>query len=75
MIKRCNGIPDCSDGSDEQNCNPSCSQYMDFVCKDKRRCLHSFMVCDGAPQCEDGSDEDPNYAHCCRFTFSNTVPY
>ncbi|XP_067826959.1 sortilin-related receptor isoform X2 [Heptranchias perlo] len=64
MTKRCNGVPDCADKSDEQNCNPLCSQYMDFVCKNRRRCLHRFMVCDGTPQCEDGSDEDPNYAHC-----------
>ncbi|XP_051788146.1 sortilin-related receptor isoform X1 [Erpetoichthys calabaricus] len=62
--KHCNGIEDCHGGEDELNCDPLCTRYMDFVCKNRRRCLFQSMVCDGVKHCEDGSDEDPNFAGC-----------
>ncbi|KAG2470136.1 SORL protein, partial [Polypterus senegalus] len=62
----CDGDDDCQDGSDEdaKQCDPLCTRYMDFVCKNRRRCLFQSMVCDGVKHCEDGSDEDPNFAGC-----------
>ncbi|XP_078282958.1 sortilin-related receptor isoform X2 [Rhinoraja longicauda] len=64
MTERCNGVTDCPDGLDEQNCNPLCSRYFEFACKNGRQCLPKEMVCDGTQQCDDASDEDPNYASC-----------
>ncbi|XP_051889300.1 sortilin-related receptor-like [Pristis pectinata] len=73
MTGRCNGVPDCSDESDEQNCNPLCSRYFEFACENGRQCLQKMMICDGIRQCDDGSDEDPNYAHCTQTEeFSRT---
>ncbi|NWH80072.1 SORL protein, partial [Piaya cayana] len=62
--KHCDGINDCTDASDEQHCEPLCTRYMDFVCKNRQQCLFHSMVCDGIIQCRDGSDEDANYAGC-----------
>ncbi|XP_068110700.1 sortilin-related receptor [Hyperolius riggenbachi] len=64
--KHCDGLKDCPEGEDEQNCEPLCTRYMDFVCKNRLQCLFHAMVCDGVAQCHDGSDEDPVYAGCSR---------
>ncbi|XP_041425155.1 sortilin-related receptor isoform X2 [Xenopus laevis] len=62
--KHCDGVKDCPDGADEQQCEPLCTRYMDFVCKNRQQCLFHSMVCDGVVQCRDSSDEDPQYAGC-----------
>ncbi|KAL8173660.1 UNVERIFIED_CONTAM: Sortilin- receptor, partial [Gekko kuhli] len=64
--KLCNGVRDCADGSDEQHCEPLCTRYMDFVCKNRKQCLLRSMVCDGTRHCQDGSDEDSAYAGCAQ---------
>ncbi|XP_016532550.1 low-density lipoprotein receptor-related protein 2 isoform X4 [Poecilia formosa] len=68
----CDGIKDCPDGFDEQNCVKRCLLRSDFHCKDHRSCVPKSSVCDGHPHCLDGSDEAdcPNVAHNglkCRF--------
>ncbi|KAL3861153.1 hypothetical protein ACJMK2_007220 [Sinanodonta woodiana] len=50
---KCDGTPQCEDGSDEQNC--ACAQGF-FRCNDGN-CVPDRLRCDGIPQCKDGSDE------------------
>ncbi|KAK0145654.1 Sortilin-related receptor [Merluccius polli] len=66
----CNGVQDCPSGADEHNCDPLCTRYMEFVCKNRAQCLFQSLVCDGTKHCEDGSDEDPAYAGCAMPTDS-----
>ncbi|XP_036379298.1 sortilin-related receptor-like [Megalops cyprinoides] len=60
----CNGVEDCPGGADEQHCDPLCTRYMEFVCRNRAQCLFQSLVCDGVRHCADGSDEDANYAGC-----------
>uniref|UniRef100_A0A4W4GF62 Sortilin-related receptor n=1 Tax=Electrophorus electricus TaxID=8005 RepID=A0A4W4GF62_ELEEL len=60
----CNGVEDCPGGADEQHCDPLCTRYMEFVCKNRAQCLFQSLVCDGTRHCADGSDEDAAYAGC-----------
>ncbi|XP_036392634.1 sortilin-related receptor-like isoform X1 [Megalops cyprinoides] len=69
----CNGVKDCPGGTDEQHCDPLCTRYMEFVCRNRVQCLFQSLVCDGVRHCEDGSDEDPAYAACpTRAEFEKT---
>uniref|UniRef100_A0AAR2KSS9 Fibronectin type-III domain-containing protein n=1 Tax=Pygocentrus nattereri TaxID=42514 RepID=A0AAR2KSS9_PYGNA len=60
----CNGREDCPGGTDEQHCDPLCTRYMEFVCRNRAQCLFQSLVCDGTKHCADGSDEDAAYAGC-----------
>ncbi|KAH9644190.1 hypothetical protein HF086_008679, partial [Spodoptera exigua] len=51
----CNGIRDCSDGSDEDNCY-HCDRPDDFRC-DNDECIQYSLRCNGIAECLDGSDE------------------
>ena len=53
---RCDGIKDCIDGSDEQNCTLECNTNQ-FQCKTDESCLPLTKQCDGTADCSDGSDE------------------
>lgn len=49
---QCDGIQDCKDGKDEENC-PNLEYYF---CNDKQQILTKF-VCDRIKNCENGEDE------------------
>lgn len=61
----CNGVDDCSDGSDEANCTRSGCAPDEFRCERDNRCIPSWQRCDRTRQCSDGSDEVE-----CRKCFS-----
>ncbi|ESO11637.1 hypothetical protein HELRODRAFT_71562, partial [Helobdella robusta] len=54
--KVCNGVRDCSDGSDENNCTYACTKY-DFTCSSDKSCIPLSWRCDGVKDCRDNSDE------------------
>eukprot|EP01083_Nonionella_stella_P148754 471458_1 len=55
---RCDGVNDCVDGQDEENCDQYC-EYLDwFFCGGTdTNCIHPEFLCDDEVQCKDGSDE------------------
>lgn len=54
----CDGIPDCSDGSDEpETCHKRGCYESQFEC-DNRQCIPVVWVCNGRDDCHDGSDEN-----------------
>ncbi|XP_056636916.1 low-density lipoprotein receptor-related protein 1 isoform X1 [Diorhabda sublineata] len=59
----CNGVADCSDQSDEDNCQQHCHSDQ-FQCTNNE-CIPKSWQCDGNPDCNDQSDESE---HCQTIT-------
>ncbi|KAJ8950523.1 hypothetical protein NQ318_015267 [Aromia moschata] len=55
--KVCDGAYDCSDGSDENRCNPNGCEPNEFQCANKK-CVLKTWRCDSDDDCGDGSDEE-----------------
>ncbi|XP_048508165.1 basement membrane-specific heparan sulfate proteoglycan core protein isoform X9 [Athalia rosae] len=56
VVQKCDGIQDCDDGSDEENCPPQVCEPDEFPC-DVSRCINNNQKCNFIPDCTDGSDE------------------
>ncbi|CAG0902621.1 unnamed protein product [Darwinula stevensoni] len=54
---RCNGVPDCKDGFDEQNCTEYCRSIGAFGCETKGGCVSLDKRCNSVFDCPDMSDE------------------
>ncbi|XP_018799861.1 PREDICTED: basement membrane-specific heparan sulfate proteoglycan core protein isoform X10 [Bactrocera latifrons] len=56
--RRCDRVPDCPDGDDEDaSCLISCRED-EYLCKDGMRCISNSKVCDRVTDCIDADDED-----------------
>ncbi|EGT51790.1 hypothetical protein CAEBREN_04069 [Caenorhabditis brenneri] len=83
--RRCDGIKDCEDGSDEENCKECQSVFSCLAVpgeedskkkKSKKtkvqptlRCLTAEKLCDGVEECPDGSDEAVCTSTCSKDQF------
>jgi hypothetical protein len=57
LSRQCDGNRDCSDNSDEVNCNVTACGYNQFRCHSDGHCIYNTWECDGDFDCNDHSDE------------------
>ncbi|XP_052231202.1 uncharacterized protein LOC127844782 [Dreissena polymorpha] len=56
ILRLCDGVMDCNDGSDERGCD--CTGDLVSCSKFYSQCIPASQVCNGFASCNDGSDED-----------------
>lgn len=53
----CDGVPDCTDGSDEEKTSDGpCPKRCELMC-DGSRCIEKHQICDAVADCDDEQDE------------------
>ncbi|XP_077864941.1 uncharacterized protein LOC144350705 [Saccoglossus kowalevskii] len=57
----CDGQADCNDGTDEADCEGTCSGYL---CDTDTRCIPEYWVCDNVVDCHDTTDEKDCEEYC-----------
>jgi len=63
-LKRCDGVPDCQDGDDENNC-PACEPD-EFPCVKSGKCIKLAQRCNGIPdECFDQTNLDELHCQGC----------
>ncbi|XP_067938207.1 sortilin-related receptor-like [Watersipora subatra] len=67
---RCDRDSDCSDHSDEINCDAAVCLTHQFLCKINQRCISEDWICDGDNDCGDYSDEQDCGTTCNSNQFS-----
>ncbi|KAF2356058.1 Low-density lipoprotein (LDL) receptor class A repeat [Trinorchestia longiramus] len=64
----CDGLPQCSDHSDESVCQGRRCSPQSFRCP-SGRCISRGFLCDGVKHCDDGADEERCHDDCPVSTF------
>lgn len=54
--KKCDGLPNCADYSDEANCGVLCEEP-NYLCKGSNVCITKNLLCNGEADCPLGDDE------------------
>ncbi|PAA86063.1 hypothetical protein BOX15_Mlig010037g1 [Macrostomum lignano] len=70
--KVCDGVPDCSDGSDEMSCE-GCPAFK-LKCRRSNLCIAKSEVCDGKHQCRLGNSTDDSDEENCATGATTSAP-